>query len=884
MYILFIIIGLMAGLILAAIGDDSYGFTVVVLATLAGLFVAETIALRRRLRQLELQQPSVTQKPVETPASVARPTTEPLKQTRAQTTDSLWPVDEALSRSVTKQQSESANNNYFAQKTTQFIKTAKAALRWLLSGNVPVKLGVLVSFFGIAFFLKYAADQGWVSAPIEVKVAGVAAFGIGLLVLGWRLRFSHRAYGLSLQGGGVGVLFLTIFTAFSQFNLLSPQLAFVLLVLLAIAASVLAWLQRAQALAAIGCLGGFLAPLLISTGSGNYVVLFAYYTLLNLAVFGLAWITRWRWLNLIGFVFTFGIGAAWGVDSYTAAMFNTVEPFLVINFLLYTTIAVLYGLRAPPNFKRVVDSTLVFGTPLVCFPLQAGLLQGDQRTLAISAFVVALLYAAIAGLIYRLGKQRLLLESFVALAVAFVTIAIPLALSAEWTAVSWVLEGVALVWVGVRQDRRLPPLAGFGLLLIGAPVYAANMVPEAANWAFLNNEFLSGLIVSGAAYMASVVLWRSNSAHQKVLGVILYAWGLLWLLITGSVQIIHSAVSLNDYLIACFVLYLAFVQGANLLAARYYGLLFASSWYGYLPLLAIMALLRVMNNSVPLSTIGWLVWPVALCVHYLGFRFALPGVFYRRLLRGAGLWLAALLLAVQVYKFLDITVDAAIIWCVAAAMLVIAAVIETGHWLANNTDEASWRIGGSGPLLAVLVFWVLAANLTLSALPAPLPYIPLLNPLDLITLLTGFLTWRVFGRAYLQSATPQAKPLLAGLVAATGLYLLTCMLARVIHHWGGVPYTLEAMGESVLFQAALSITWALAGLSGMIMGARKHQRLLWFASAGLMGVVVLKLFAVDLGNSGTVERIVSFIGVGLLLLVVGYFAPAPKAHIEKLQG
>ena len=42
-----------------------------------------------------------------------------------------------------------------------------------------------------------------------------------------------------------------------------------------------------------------------------------------------------------------------------------------------------------------------------------------------------------------------------------------------------------------------------------------------------------------------------------------------------------------------------------------------------------------------------------------------------------------------------------------------------------------------------------------------------------------------------------------------------------------------------------------------------------------MAVVVLKLFAVDLGNTGTVERIVSFIGTGLLLLVVGYFAPAP---------
>jgi uncharacterized membrane protein len=67
----------------------------------------------------------------------------------------------------------------------------------------------------------------------------------------------------------------------------------------------------------------------------------------------------------------------------------------------------------------------------------------------------------------------------------------------------------------------------------------------------------------------------------------------------------------------------------------------------------------------------------------------------------------------------------------------------------------------------------------------------------------------------------------------------------------------------------------LLGFAGMIWGARSRHRLVWLTGAGFMALVVIKLFLIDLGNTGTVERIISFIGIGALLLVVGYFAPVP---------
>jgi uncharacterized membrane protein len=106
-----------------------------------------------------------------------------------------------------------------------------------------------------------------------------------------------------------------------------------------------------------------------------------------------------------------------------------------------------------------------------------------------------------------------------------------------------------------------------------------------------------------------------------------------------------------------------------------------------------------------------------------------------------------------------------------------------------------------------------------------------------------------------------------------------------VHHFSSVPWNLDALYNSVIVQTALSIYWGLLGFAGMIWGARSARRPIWLAGAGFMALVVIKLFLIDLGNTGTVERIVSFIGIGALLLVVGYFAPVPpRQALESAAG
>lgn len=99
---------------------------------------------------------------------------------------------------------------------------------------------------------------------------------------------------------------------------------------------------------------------------------------------------------------------------------------------------------------------------------------------------------------------------------------------------------------------------------------------------------------------------------------------------------------------------------------------------------------------------------------------------------------------------------------------------------------------------------------------------------------------------------------------------------RGFYHYAGVPYRLDAWLHSQAVQTGLTLLWTVTALVLMWQSARRSIRAPWIVGAVLLGVVVLKLWLIDQASAGTVERIVSFIGVGILILVIGYVAPLPS--------
>ena len=169
-------------------------------------------------------------------------------------------------------------------------------------------------------------------------------------------------------------------------------------------------------------------------------------------------------------------------------------------------------------------------------------------------------------------------------------------------------------------------------------------------------------------------------------------------------------------------------------------------------------------------------------------------------------------------------------------------------------------------------------SLNSSGNAAPLPYVPLINPLD-ITLLATLLLLFIWHRA-VSKHLDKLKGALHIIASVAGFTLLNGILLRTLHHWIGTPFQWASIFTNSTVQMSFTFLWGITAFTLMLLAHQRAQRQLWLVGAGLMGIVVAKLFLLDLSQTGSVERIASFIGAGLMLLVMGYFAPIPPAQQE----
>src|SRR6202051_1790394 len=486
-----------------------------------------------------------------------------------------------------------------------------AIRHFFTGGNAVVRVGVIVLFFGVAFLLRYMAEH--THLPIEVRLSGIILAGITLLIFGWRLRTTRAGYAHAIQGGGVGILYLTVFAALRLYAVLPAAIAFPILALIALLSAVLAVLQNSMAFALLAVCGGFLAPILASTGQGSHVVLFSYYTVLNVGILAVAWFKTWRPLNIAGFVFTFAIGTAWGLFKYRPEDFPTTEPFLILFFLFYLGISILFTLPQPVRLTGYIDGTLIFGTPIVVFGLQSGMLHERLMSLAYSALAMSALYLSIAWILkYRRDdSQKLMREAFMALGIVFLTLAVPLALDARWNAASWALEGAALVWVGCRQNRLLPRVFG-ALLNVAAGVVATQFDYTLLHATLPLGVYFAILLQSAAAIFSA----RTLNAARKQLGIFeqfipdaLYCWGSGVGFIGGLTEIFHYMPrhAMAGALVLATVTTLASSEihrRTQLGAAKILALL-------QLPAMFVFAVHAAITLQHPSVDGGWLSWPLA---------------------------------------------------------------------------------------------------------------------------------------------------------------------------------------------------------------------------------------------------------------------------------
>lgn len=805
-----------------------------------------------------------------------------------------------------------------------------AVRSWFLGGNVIVRIGVLVLFVGLAFFAKYAADNAML--PAELRIAAIGAAGIAMFVFGFRLRgrpTGRLAYALTLQGAGVAVLYLTVFAAFRLYQFLPAGAAFVMLALICVFSTAVALLQNALPLAFVGFAGAFAAPILVSTGQGDHVGLFSYYLLLGCGIVTIAAWRAWRALNLLGFFATFGLATVWGTLRYQPQHLATTEPFLLGFFLLYLTATVLYATRHSLKPQQAVDATLIFGLPIATFSLQAVLVQDVEYASAFSALGLGALYLALAWWALRRNARAAahgpsvgmwLAECFAALGLGFVTLAVPLALDGRWTAAVWAAQGLGVYWMGMRQRRWVARWAGLVLQGLAAASFLYTLTSDQVHGLpLLNATFIGAALLAACALLlghwARRVMEPTDSAWvrqmqqlENGLAPVLFWVGFLWWQLALSYEIGRTQVDANGVWRAVFDaplrwhLYMLSWLGSAWLVHRWalptrrqpWLIAGTPAWFN-VPLMMSCAVVGALRLDHVLQAWGWLVWPAALVLHLSALK-ALDGMAPQRLwswVHSAGLWLLVLLLGnvllwgVQQGQ-LQHSAWAAVTLLLSGT-LVLLGLAQPALYNATGRLRSRWPLRSFAqaylwraalPLALAVGLAALVLALCSDGNAHPLPYIPVLNPVDLcVALALGVCAlWRLrLCRSDLSVPTWLHHGHWSGVQAGIAFIALNTVWLRATHHLAGIPWRSDALFQSFLVQAGYSILWTLLALALMVWANRRLTRSAWMAGAALLGLTVIKLFLVDLSNSGGTERIVAFMGVGVMMLIIGYFAPLPPS-------
>ena len=802
------------------------------------------------------------------------------------------------------------------------------AKTWLFGGNTVARVGAIVLFIGLSFLAKWAADNALF--PPELRLAGIGLVGIALLVQGFRLARANANdtnrsnYAILLQGAGVAVLYLTIFAAFKLYAFIPPLAAFVLMAIVCALSTLLALLANQQALAVVGFAGAFATPILVSTGSGNHVALFGYYLLLNAAIAIVAWLRPWRVLNLVGFVSTFLVATLWGALKYVPEQYASTQPFLIAFFVTYVAIGLMYALRHSDKKVQTLDGMLIFGTPILSFALQTQLVSHIEYGAAISAIIASAIYLILAfALRNRKGSDhdpeqvmvRWLTLSYAALALIFATLAVPLAIDGRLTAAVWAIEGAGVYWLATQQRRWVGQAFGALMQLLAALAFAASLEadPIPAIHAFANSHFIGTLMlavgslaISWWAYTdsraACVAMPRENAVDgkakttvQDAASTLFFLTGFDWLLFGVWTEILSTRIHASD---AARFMWVSFTfMALSFIAFQAWR---RTGWssaripvVAVLPFLLIAAAVHLIITPHLMFWLDALLWLAMLAMHFVmlrGVDALSPGRWWRIVHVGN-----TLLLILLIGSVLDRAISAGDLYATdwAAAILIVAStcimLVLASNWVWAD-EPAGWPLDRFQPEYAVYAGSGVAILTTLGALVMactaggnvdPLPYIPLLNPVDLLSFIAiaSVALWlkQVRRSTLVNTKSMLRSNALLGVLGFAAFIVVNTVWLRFAHHFRGITWDGSALSSSFFVQAGYSVLWTLLGVAAMFIGHRRSTRVIWQAGAALLALTVVKLLVVDLANSGGGERIVAFIGVGILMVAVGYFAPLPPA-------
>lgn len=335
------------------------------------------------------------------------------------------------------------------------------------------RIGIAAVLIGVSYFLKYAFDNNWIGPAGRVTIGLLA----GIAIVVWSERFRSRGYQVfsySLKALGIGVMYLSLWTAFHVYSLIPSGVTFIAMLAVTASTAALAISQDAELLAAFALIGAFITPLLLATGENKELQLFSYAALLDLAAVVMVARKPWRRLLALAFIGTLVLYVGWDWEFYNRSQLNLTLAFATMFFIIFAVASLLARqpesetapFAAVPLFLAFINAGVYFVQVYAMFE------EVDKHAMAWFALALAAVYIFLSKQTQRYYPDPANIQRLhylhLALAIGFITVAIPIRMDGHWITIGWLVEAAVLLWLGDRISSAFLNMFAIGAIALGA--------------------------------------------------------------------------------------------------------------------------------------------------------------------------------------------------------------------------------------------------------------------------------------------------------------------------------------------------------------------------------------------------------------------------------
>ncbi len=613
-------------------------------------------------------------------------------------------------------------------------KFGDVSLEELLFGNIILKVAIVAFILGIGLFLKYSIDKDWI--PIWGRVLIGIAVGIAMLIAGIRMIDNkHKLFSESLFGGGIAVLYLSVFAAFALegFMFISATYAYVSMIVITILAGVISVRFDAKSTAIFGLIGGFATPFLLSTGSGNYVGLLTYMLMLNLGVLFVSIYKKWSLLSWMAFTITSvtALVTVWG----TVNDFSALSLLYASFFLIYSIVPFINEIRGGEEALQKPFVFLFWANFVVAILSYLALFEHYNIDFLYYAVVTVLLAGYL--LIYAsvLAKKNVLLKNLfyivLAQAIALLLVTPAFIFSGGSLTIVWALESLMLLWIATKSNEltyALFALFGFAVTVVRYFIFdvvseyelLAYMAQKATTLYYVQSLAVTSLFVIGSLF-AGYKLLKNSALDFKYVSIESLQWTLFMGTFVGAYLVstfissllsnlyytdVFSMVYMVIIALFAFILYKSsYSQSAKVIFYIFLGLLLL----GFMDNIA-----HISGSNITLSLINFLLFMAVVgFIYTIAFKESNLNVSNYQLstlMLGGGVGLLFIFLNVEVYHLVKLYTPAGtkfaitLLWIIFGISLFVYGIIKE--------IKVSKLVGTALILLAILkAFFFDLANL-----------------------------------------------------------------------------------------------------------------------------------------------------------------------------